>query len=430
MGSTHFTLLTGMILVAYMRELGLTYRGIGVLSGLSAFAIVFQLVGAHVTSLIGRRKTFWFYCAMIERICRGLAVVLPFYLVRHSTSYATVALVGFLTLAQVFLALAVTPWMSWFADIIPAKEHGRFWGRRQAWISFALVLVILPCAAFIDRWTDAGLRTEAMLLVFALALGLGYVDLFIHRTIPEPAMRPEPQRRLGATALAALRNRRFRPWLVFTGAWSFSMQLGAVASVLYINEYLGFDHNLFVGMLVLVAVPQVSTILMGRYVGGLIDRLGTRPVLRASYAVWALTLLALALISPGPGAGAFMAGLFLISNFAVISAANAANKLVTRLPRREDRSMYLAVSSCVGCLALGVGSLAGGEALEAFKGWSWQLGGREVVGYHVLFAISTVLRLASLTLTRWLPSPAAERAHIDEVEEERRASRRLAKPVA
>lgn len=98
------------------------------------------------------------------------------------------------------------------------------------------------------------------------------------------------------------------------------------------------------------------------------------------------------------------------------AAMNASMKLVTRLPRREERGMYLAVSTCVGSLAVGAGALVAGEVMELLDGWSFTLFGVGFVGYHVLFGASAVLRLASTTLTAFLPDRETEHATMRESE--------------
>ena len=124
---------------------------------------------------------------------------------------------------------------------------------------------------------------------------------------------------------------------------------------------------------------------------------------------------------PGPGVAFAVAGLFLVTNFAMYAAMNAGQKLVTRLPRREDRGMYLAVSTCVGSLGVGGGALIAGEVMQLLDGWRATFLGAEFVGYHVLFAASAILRLASTALTGLLPDRETEHATM-RASESRRAA--------
>jgi hypothetical protein len=250
-----------------------------------------------------------------------------------------------------------------------------------------------------------------MLLVFAFALALGYLDLFIHRTIPEPAMKPEPDRRLFREIFAVLRDRKFRPVLAFSCAWGFAMSVGATMFMLYALEELGFRRNLTTGVLVFRALPLVTILLTSRYLGGLIDRLGTRPVLFWSHLLWAFIPTIYFFATPETAAW-WLVGAFLLGGPAIHAAMTAREKLVCRLPRREDRSMYVAVSACASSAAVGVGAIVAGEVLQLLGGWSFALGGSTFSGYHVLFGASILLRLAATTLVRRLPAPALERERI------------------
>ena len=185
-------------------------------------------------------------------------------------------------------------------------------------------------------------------------------------------------------------------------------------------EYLGFSRNMLMGVVVLVAMPRVAAMLTGRYAGGLVDGLGCRTVLKWSHLVWSMIPAGLFLMRPGEHVVWQLAGFFLLANFATNAAINARQKLVTRLPKREDRSMYIAVSTCHASVAAGVGCLAGGEILQALDGWSYRAGGFELVGFHVIFAISAALRLASTSLTRFLPDRETERAYVRAAEGRRR----------
>ncbi len=411
MGAIQFTLLSGLFMVAYVREIGLSYRGLGRLVGLGAFAFAFQLLGAHIAARTGKRRSVWFRWAMISRLCQGVAVVSSFYFCRSSPFLAVSLLVGFLTLAKVFAALSAPPWFSWLADVVPADQHGLFMGRRTFWIALATILVAIPCAALVDWWSETGFGIQAMLLVFAFALALGYLDLFIHRTIPEPAMKPEPERRFFRETIAVFRDRKFRSVLVFSSAWGLAMSVGSTMFMLYAVEELGFRHNLTAGVLVFTAVPLLTTLLTSRYLGGLIDRLGTRPVLFWSHLLWSV-MPAVYFFATRETAAYWLLGAFLVGRPAVYSAMLARQKLVCRLPRREDRSMYVAVSSCVASAAVGVGAIIAGEVLQLLSGWSFALGGATFSGFHVLFGASILLRLGATTLVRSLPAPAVEREHI------------------
>jgi MFS family permease len=76
--------------------------------------------------------------------------------------------------------------------------------------------------------------------------------------------------------------------------------------------------------------------------------------------------------------------------------------------------MYVAVSTCVGALAGGFGPVFGGLVLHASEGVSWHFGRVTLLGWHILFFASLVMRYSCLSLIRRIrepaPAPAVEAA--------------------
>jgi len=89
------------------------------------------------------------------------------------------------------------------------------------------------------------------------------------------------------------------------------------------------------------------------------------------------------------------------------AAVTAANKLITRFPPPTHRAMYVAVSSCLGSLAGGVGVLLAGTVLKLAGDWSFPALGTAIGGFQLLFLASFCLRLASAAfLIRPIRDPA------------------------
>jgi MFS family permease len=407
MGSTYFNLSVGMFLVVYGRMLGVGYRAFGILGGLSSFAVALQLVGAHLSARLGSRRPLWFACAMGERITRGLAIVAAYYLSRGNAAFAGAVFVGLLSLGSAFGALSTPPWYSWLADLIPADKQGSFWGRRETWVAFLTTVVLVPCAFFYDWGKAADLAIPALLTIFAVGLLVGYADLFIHNTIPEPRMRPAAVARLWPDVARVLKDRAFRPWLVFSVAWNFAMTLAASMCAIYFIDDL-FKDSLTKGIIAVGVVPLVMNALTAKYTGALVDRWGTRRVLTWGHLVWALMPLPWLFARPDTALW-LLAASYVVGMPAAAAAMNAGVKFVTRFPVREDRAMYWAVANTLAMLASGLSAVVAGEVLEAFEGTPLCVGAVAVGGFEMLFATSIVLRLLSVTLVRRLPVLACER---------------------
>lgn len=398
MGTIYFFLLSGMYLVAFGNDLGMNYWHWGVLGASASFTQLLQLASAHFVRLSGNRKTLWYFSALTGRVLRGMAIVLAFALLDYSPAGARAGFMILLVLSNCCDAVASPPWFSWLADIIPEKEHGRFMGRRSAWIAMANAVAMMPIGYMVDHYGQDSLL-PALMAVFAIGFLFGLSDLIIHRTIPEPPLPRGRGDNLRDNLTHALSDPHFRPWLMFNGSWTFSMTLGGTLATVYFVENLGIRRSFFGGSIVLLLVPLLGTALMGRWLGTLVDRHGFKAVLQWGHRAWALLPLFWLVATPRTallflGAGSLVAGL------GSEAALTASTKFLTRSRPPDEVPMYVAASTCVGALAGGVGALAAGFLLRGMKGMEWQFGDLQIIGFHVVFILSFLLRTLSTTLIR------------------------------
>jgi len=403
MGTIYFVLVVSMYLVPFGTKIGIQYWQWGMLSAATSFVLVLELLSAYLVSRTGNRRSLWFFTALAGRLVRGLAIAGAFVLLGFSGSLSRAVFLLLLIGASCFEAIADPPWFSWFADIIPQKVHGRFWGRRNAWIAVANLLVVVPIGYAMDRASGDAAMTGLM-AVFSFGLLLGMLDVFIHRTIPEPPMAMPPRRRFWHEVKLPLIDPNFRPWLVFNAFWMFSMMLGGSLATVYFMNDLKISSNYTGGSLVLIVLPLMLTVLTGKLLGRMVDTSGVKRTLLWGYALWAV--IPLFWIPATPATALFWLGLGAVaSGIGPMAGTTASLKLITRQPPTGHVAMYVAVSTCTGALAGGFGPLVGGFVLQALKGASWHVGGLTIIGFHILFIASFLLRSCALLAIRHIPEP-------------------------
>ncbi len=394
MGSLWGNLLTGIVYIYFGNAIGMSHFMWGVLGAVGAWVIVAQPVGAILGERYGSRKRAWFWFTLADRIIRLLGVIGAFLLWRSGNRAAFVFFMAAFCLGPLLGNIGVPPWYGWLATIIPQNMQGTFWGRRDAWISFAVILVILPAGLAMDLVPSAGKLETAVIILSAASL-IGFADLFIHATIPEPPAEPNASKSSFSHILRPLRDKRFRPWLSFIGAWNLTQSLGGALCNLYFMEHFGFKDNLLGGMIAVTATALLAGIATARRGGKAVDRWGIRRVLFISYFFW--SIIPLLWLFATPATGVFWVGLGnVIFGIFSLMGNNAGIKLVTRFPSPEERSMYVAVSNSVANIAAGLGALAAGSFLKAVGTWGFSVGALEVGGFPMLFIASAVLRLVSV----------------------------------
>lgn len=396
LGSIWMELIFGLLFVYFGTSIGLTRFQWGVLAAISSWLLSAQLVSALITQRTGRRKALWFWFSITDRALRLAGILLAFWLWQAGLPCAAVVFIVAICLSDLFSTMASPPWLSWLADIIPPDEHGTFWGRRSAWISLASVAVIIA-AAVIAKCTPDRHKLDVIAGLFAVATIIGIADLLIHGTIPEPQMMLPARSHFWRQMLEPLRDRAFRPWLTFNVAWTFSMTLGGGLAALYFLDELDFKNDFVGGVIVVTCIPLLGATVSGKWSGRLVDRLGAKPVLFWGHMAWTILPLLWLLATPGT-ALVMVATSSVAAGVGYTAATTAANKLIVRVPPPEHCPIYTAVSTSLASIVGGIAVLVSGALLSALSGWSLTIAGRSFGAFHLLFAISFLLRFASTVL--------------------------------
>jgi MFS family permease len=390
------TLLGGILFTWFGNAVGMTQFHWGVLSAVGSWVVLVQPLGALLGSRWGSRKLTWYRFALSERVLRLLGLVGAFAAWRAGLPAAWVLLVAVISIANTAASLASPPWWGWVATIIPRDVQGSFWGRRDAWTSVAVAAVILPTTFFLDR-IPAAAKPAAVFAVLGAGAGIGILDILLHAAIPEPPAIPETRSGTLYRVLKPLRDRRFRPWLVFLAAWNLGMSLGGSLCTLYFLDNLELKDNLLGGAVALNVVGLVGSVLSARRLGRLVDRWGCRRILLIGHLGW--SLLPVCWLCATPQTAVLWLSLqSVIGGIFATAANNAGMKLVTRFRGPEHSPMYVAVSNSTANIAGGFGAFAAGSFLHLAGSWTAPVGRLTLSAFPVLFLVSFVLRLSSALL--------------------------------
>jgi hypothetical protein len=393
LGTTWGNLIAGIVYVFFGNAIGMSQLQWGILGGISAWVVAAQPLGALLGERTGSRKLVWFWFTLADRLLRFIGIIVAYLMWRAGHPLAYLALMTAVCVGSLLGNVATAPWYGWLATIIPQDIQGTFWGRRDSWISLAVIAVTLPSGLLMDLIPAAG-KLEMAVIILTAASVIGVADMLIHGTIPEPPRQVGRRRSGFSDILAPLRDRRFRPWLLFSAAWNFSLFLGGSLGTLYFMENLGFKNNLLGGMISINVVTLLGTLLAGRKVGRMVDRHGIQRMLMIGHLFWSL-LPAIWLFAT-PRTAVFWIGLSsVVGGIFPAAANNAATKLVTRFPPPEESGMYMGVSSMIGNICGGFGALAAGAFLDAMGPWTFALGGLTLSPFPLLFLASSLMRLAT-----------------------------------
>jgi MFS family permease len=148
------TITLGMPLQMFFEALGATGFVIGLAGTLQQGAMIAQIPGAIITEKLSSRRIFVVVLIIIQRSIWVLpAVIILFFPLDITAQIILLVLVG----ASAFAGQCVSAgWFSWMADLIPAHLSGRYWGARQMWTTFAMVITLIIVGQYLDFMTDQG----------------------------------------------------------------------------------------------------------------------------------------------------------------------------------------------------------------------------------------------------------------------------------
>lgn len=301
-------------------------------------------------------------------------------------------------------------WLSWMADLIPKRVHGRFYSSRlQVFLVWKLVCTVL-FAMLIDSFPIA---TRAFgIAVILIAAGVSkLISLFLFRWQPEfkrPPRRITPSARLERLPSGIFSFIR-TSGVTQLGRWTMAyalMLFGVFAAGPYFAVYmlaesprgLGLGESPYVYM-ILVQTNFVVRLLCYNAAGRLIDRFGAVPLLRV--AMGGIMLLPLAWTCTTSLPLLILNEVF--SGICWCLAESGTGVLLLTCGRETDRARLIGFNQTVTSVAVMLGALLGGTLLSLDS--MPTLSGSE---FRTLFLFSTLLRVPAFVLAlRFLPANPA-----------------------
>ncbi|MCX7046938.1 MAG: MFS transporter, partial [Candidatus Sumerlaeota bacterium] len=384
----------GALRVKYLSELNATASDFGLMSGLGMFVIAFQIVSGFISNRLPRRRTYWLAIALTHRAIFTVVLMAPLLFASDRARIWWIIFILFFhdTLAQ----MSVPPWSAWMADLLPRDSMNRYWAGRQRFIMVAQIVILLA-AALIFRWFEV--RHQVILgytVMSIIGIVAGLTDLLLFLKVPEPPIEHAMQDHWLETILQPLRDREFRPFIIYLGYWHFAVFIAApFFGVCMIEQY---KMSAMTVMLLWLA-SIFGTAVTSRFWGLLCDTYGYRPVLRIISA-GVIILPAFFLLTPPARVVAFpaIAILFFIDGVVNSGMMLAVQGIQLKMTPRRNRTMYIASANFLSIgLPAGLASILSGYLIDYLNPrFSLQSGPWHFTGYHCIFALSALMRLGAL----------------------------------
>lgn len=389
--------------IALARSLGATGLHVGILESLPTAMLFMQFVAAVFANTLRYRRRLWIGVSIAQRLMLlppALGIVLVPGLADRTWLWL---LIGAAALNHGLLHFGTPLWMSWMGDYLPRQGLSQYWGLRHFWMQWAAALSLLAGAGLMlgsgwpIRWAFA--------VLIAVAAAAGLADVLAYLYVEEPPVTPLPQASLREVLLDPFRDPPFRTFIAYSCFWNFACMVGAPFITMYLLQYVGMS----VGVVLLVwALSWVGGAVFSGAMGRLAEQFGHRPLLVLCTLFKPLLMFVLLVLPRQPTLAFWLVTpAFMLDALLNAGITIASNGFLLKNSPRQNRSMFIAAGTAVAGIVGGVTAVAAGAALAGLATWSITWGAIPINAFHLMFAVSLLLRVISIEWVRRVREPAA-----------------------
>jgi len=393
-------LTTPMLL--YFKSLEASATVIGIVAALPALMNILQIPAARFVEQIGYRAFVLRGWSLRSVFVLGMAVVpvLPAAL----DAATRMALMLFLLFAyNTSRGISVCGFLPWITQWIPEEVRGRYISRDQMFSSVATVGTMLVTASYLRHATSR----VAFGGVFAASFVAAMVSLLFLKRIPDVP----PPARTGTDGRVPWKEMALYPpffrLLVYNAVLLAGLAGGGVFWVPCLRDQFGLSDTQI--LVVGATTPIVMALCLYFWLGHVIDRVGSKPVLALAnitlcvhFLSWAA--LAAKLMPLRPWSLVFIQS---TSGLGLAALNLADQRLAMTVVPALGRSHFFALFSVVNGLTLGIFPVLWGIALDSLAGWHAGGAWWEWNQFSVLYvALAAVVLAGQVCQTRLTESHA------------------------
>lgn len=401
------TFIGGAFLIGFALTLGADDVEIGLLASLPLLANLIQIAGSLIVARAGSRKKVCSTYLFVHRLMWACVAALPLVVFRDRLEDARVWIfLGLLTIASICASITGIAWTSWIADLVPKDVRGRFFSRRNIVAQIVGMVVAVAGGRFIDAWSTVHKTSQmqgyGFMILFGVGTLFGIAGVVVLRKISEPELTAPAGESFAAQLRMPFEDANFRTFMIFSAAWGFATGIvGPFFSVYMINTLaIPFSVITLFGV-----VAGVSTILGTRLWGGLIDRIGPKPLSVLCGVGGCFTPVFWIFATPENYAIIWVS--HFVSGFFFSGIGLAAMGMMMNLAPSRNNAVFFAVFAAVTGVFGALAPVVGGALGDFYRGRILYDGFVRLSDIRLLFLSSTVLRLLSLILIRFIRIPEA-----------------------
>ena len=392
-GSAWMNLISGAPFVSFARKLGASTFVFGLLYSLPFLGVLAQLPASYLVEKIGRRKPLFLACGITQRSLWFVVAAIPWVIPSQYQELRVGALLLLMMLSSTLGNAGAPAWFSWFADFVPVEIRGKYLGNRAALATLTGVV-----AAGVVGWVlDHNHTYSVFTVIFAISAFMGLMDIVVFSAVRETAMarREGPAWRLRNVVIEPLSSAPFRRYLVY--AFSEAFMFGVAGPFFWLMGLEELKIGSFWSNFYIMMVPMIFTAVALPLWGSACDRFGSRPLV-ALGTFMSISFPICWILATGEHYHALLGIAAVIGGGFGAAIQVADMNMLMGLTPRVNRSAYIAMLSMASSLGWVISPTLSGALAQGLKEVHVYVAGRAFGNFHVLMAISLVLRLLHVFL--------------------------------
>ncbi len=256
-----------------IKVLNATNAQIGLLASLpQLISSVIQLASINVTNKLKNRKKVIVTSAFLQALMWLPILIIPFVVKKFSIYY----FILFVTLYYLFGAFASPAWSSLMGDIVPEKERGKYFGRRNRITGLVAFLSVFGGGIVLSRISDIDIFL-AFTILFIIALIARLISAYFLSRMHEPkyVIKEEEAYFSIWDFIKGMQTRNFSKFVLWRCLTAFTVSIAGPFFVVYMLRDLKLDFMTFT---IILAASSISSFLAMAYWGKYIDRYGNKKI--------------------------------------------------------------------------------------------------------------------------------------------------------
>ncbi|MEP6487611.1 MFS transporter [Microcoleus vaginatus GB2-A3] len=386
-----YSIIGGALLSNFLLDLGASTVEIGLLASIPQVTNLLQPLGAYLGDRIKSRH--WYSLVIFGSSRLPWLLIVPGIWLVSSSRMQPRQLV-LLTLAIICLsnfmeALGRASFLSWMAVLVPDRLRGRYFGFRNSVVTLTNLIGVPLLGLAVSKWPGGSLSGFGVVLVVGVVFAI--LSLIFQFSItdvnPQLVHAADSDTDHGSPlkkVFSFFKDANFLRFLLYSGLWSFAVNISAP----FFNLYLLGDLNLDVSVVTLYnSLGAGANLLMLMFWGKLADRIGNRPLMITVGILVALTPLLWLEAGTTPFfLWAWFPFLHIVGGATWAAIDLCSGNLMMSVTPLRNQSLYFAIAAAVPGITGAIGITVGGYVATL----------TDFGGLPTVFALSAVLRVLAL----------------------------------